>query len=439
MRRKSLSMLLISALLIAVIGGTVTAKTVIEVWGIPADDIGKNLLASEFNALQDEYEIKVVPGLFGFQDSPEKLMTAVAAGTAPPVVMLDRMTVADWAARGALMPLDGIAERVGVKRSDYVDAVWEACMFDGKLYAFPPHFNLTCSYTWNKDHYANAGLDPESPPATWDEWLEITQKTTVRDAEGNVVQAGFQFGYFALLYLLSWQNGGLYSPDPFTVSVNRPENVEALNMVARLHEAVGGRNAYDFFAASTVTATGQDMFSGGASAAKRLGTFDIEAIERYAPDLNYGVTTMPIPEGGTRTNIVGGRSMVIMTGTKGKELEGAIEFITWTARDGGLAVWRGGRHFPAKIEDFNRLMTGDPEVWGLNPLGERHKAAVRIQLEDIPYGRNRPINPVNAYLYDQLIRAWDDVTYGEKTSQRALDEVQAEVQKSLDRFWSTQR
>ncbi|NLA59134.1 MAG: extracellular solute-binding protein, partial [Firmicutes bacterium] len=135
MRKSLLSLMAGLTLLLVLLSSVVSAKTVIEVWGIPADDPGKNFLASDFNAIQDEYEIKVVSGAFGFAESPEKLMTAVAAGTAPPVVLLDRMTVADWAARGALMPLDAIAERANIKRSDFVDAVWEACMFNGKLYA----------------------------------------------------------------------------------------------------------------------------------------------------------------------------------------------------------------------------------------------------------------------------------------------------------------
>lgn len=439
MKRKSLSMLLISALLLAVVGGTAASKTVIEVWGIPADDVGKNLLASEFNAAQSEYEVKVVHGAFGFAESPEKLMTAVAAGTAPPVVLLDRMTVADWAARGALMPLDAIAERADIKRGDYVDAVWESCMFNGKLYALPSHFNLTCSYLWNKDMYATAGLDPESPPTSWDEWLEVTRKTTVRDSDGNVVQAGFQFGYHALLYTLSWQNGGRYSPDPYALTANMPENVRALEMVGKLYEAVGGRTAYDLFDSSTVTATGQDKFSGQSAAAIRGGTWFMDVYEKYAPDLNYGLTTMPIPQAGVRANILGGRSMVIMNGTKGKQLDGAIAFATWVAKEGGLVVWKGGRHLPAKNEDFERLMAGDPDVWGLSPVFEPGKARIHKQLEDIPYGRSRPINPVNAYLYDQLVRAWDNVTYEKMTPQEALDDVQTEVQRALDRFWSTQR
>lgn len=431
----------IAVLVVALSMAVASAKTVIEVWGIPADDLGKNLLAQRFNEIQDQYEIRVVHGAFGFDESPEKLMTAVAAGTAPPVVLLDRMTVAEWAARGALMPLDEIAERHGISKADYHPAVWESSMFDGRLYALPSHFNLTASYFYNVDAFSAAGLDPNRPPATWDEWLEVTRATTITDGQGRITQSGFQFGYHALLYLLSWQNGGAYSPDPYTLTANRPENVEALEFVKQLYEAVGGREAYDHFSSSAVTGTGQDTFAAGLAAATRGGTWMIDVYRTYAPDLNYRVAPMPIPPGGQPANILGGRSMVIMNGTRGEKLEGAIAFVTWVAKEGGRVVWEGGRHLPARVEDYEALLAGDEEIWGLWALNHDTFAKARLmeQLQELPYGRYRPINPVNAYLYDQLIRAWDDVTYGRMTPQRALDEVQRDVQRQLDRFWQTQR
>jgi ABC-type glycerol-3-phosphate transport system substrate-binding protein len=43
---------------------------------------------------------------------------------------------------------------------------------------------------YNKEAFAAAGLDPEAPPATWDELVEMGKTLTVRDASGNVTQWG---------------------------------------------------------------------------------------------------------------------------------------------------------------------------------------------------------------------------------------------------------
>ena len=38
---------------------------------------------------------------------------------------------------------------------------------------------------WNKDAFKEAGLDPNTPPATWDEMVSFGKKLTKTDAAGN--------------------------------------------------------------------------------------------------------------------------------------------------------------------------------------------------------------------------------------------------------------
>ena len=45
--------------------------------------------------------------------------------------------------------------------------------------------------TWNKDHFKEAGLDPEKPPKTWDEFRDYAKKLTKRDAQGNITRVGY--------------------------------------------------------------------------------------------------------------------------------------------------------------------------------------------------------------------------------------------------------
>ncbi|QSB12935.1 extracellular solute-binding protein [Natronosporangium hydrolyticum] len=119
------------------------------------------------------------------------LGAAIQAGEGPDVIMFngggqlrDRT--------GALVPLD-----------DYVAddqqrlAGWEAFSDDGEIYAAPVTLQGHPVY-YNKGLYEQAGLDPEQPAATWDEFLDNC--ATIEDATGahcfamgNQEGSGIQF------------------------------------------------------------------------------------------------------------------------------------------------------------------------------------------------------------------------------------------------------
>jgi ABC-type glycerol-3-phosphate transport system substrate-binding protein len=50
----------------------------------------------------------------------------------------------------------------------------------------------TLALVYNKDHFRAAGLDPEKPPATWEQLREYANKLTIdKDGDGNSDQYGF--------------------------------------------------------------------------------------------------------------------------------------------------------------------------------------------------------------------------------------------------------
>lgn len=63
-----------------------------------------------------------------------------------------------------------------------------------------PFQRSTIMLYWNKDLFRQAGLAPDTAPATWAERTAFAEKLTRRDAGGNVSRYGTQipstgFGY----------------------------------------------------------------------------------------------------------------------------------------------------------------------------------------------------------------------------------------------------
>lgn len=74
--------------------------------------------------------------------------------------------------------------------SDFVGV--SAHEIDGKVY-YTDYGLMTSTIYYNKTMWGAAGLTDADIPTTWDQFREVAKKLTIRDASGNLVQAGFSF------------------------------------------------------------------------------------------------------------------------------------------------------------------------------------------------------------------------------------------------------
>jgi maltose-binding protein MalE len=65
----------------------------------------------------------------------KKTLVATAAGAPPDIAGLWDSNIAPYAARDALEPLDELAREAGITSGTYKRVYWDACHYDGKLYA----------------------------------------------------------------------------------------------------------------------------------------------------------------------------------------------------------------------------------------------------------------------------------------------------------------
>ena len=72
-----------------------------------------------------------------------------------------------------VVPLDDTIQ----DKSDYVKAALDYVTWNGKLWAIPYRIE-THGVIYNKDHFKEAGLDPDKPPKTWDELLAAAKAMT---------------------------------------------------------------------------------------------------------------------------------------------------------------------------------------------------------------------------------------------------------------------
>ncbi|HEY9012746.1 MAG TPA: extracellular solute-binding protein [Devosia sp.] len=103
----------------------------------------------------------------------DKFRTALLGNAAPMVVRLQILGGVEFAAKGYLNPLK--PEDVGYSSADFWPGALKSVTYEGTTYGIPTN-NETMAFIWNAKIFADAGLDPEKPPATWDDVVAYSKQ-----------------------------------------------------------------------------------------------------------------------------------------------------------------------------------------------------------------------------------------------------------------------
>ncbi len=133
-----------------------------------------------FKTFRETYpNIELVEQGITYNELLDKFRTALLGNAAPMVVRLQILGGTEFAAKGYLEELR--PEDVGYDTADFWPGAMKAVTWEGVTYGIPTN-NETMALIWNADIFEKAGLDPESPPETWDD--VVTYSKTIHDKLG---------------------------------------------------------------------------------------------------------------------------------------------------------------------------------------------------------------------------------------------------------------
>lgn len=171
------------------------------------------------------------------------LPLAFAGGTAPDVVYVNFRNSATYISQGFMMPLDDYLKRdpeALTRVRPEVLKVMQA-VGHGHIYSLPYAQYVQALY-YRRDLFQAAGLNPDRPPANWDEFYADAQRLT-NQPKGIW---GFEFGtdpdasaYWWVNFL--WQAGGdvlrRNAKGQWEAAFDTPEGVKALKFYSKLMSA----------------------------------------------------------------------------------------------------------------------------------------------------------------------------------------------------------
>lgn len=362
----------------------------------------------------------------------DNIITRVAAGDPPDVIMIDVRTTPDFASRNALLAVDALLKRdkIGLQETFYPSSV-DLAQFGGKTVALPQVVTGAYHILWmNTDVWAQSGLDVKKPPKTWDELLDASQRLTRRDGAGGFSQiAGGMpsvFKAWATANTVQW-----ISADRKKILFNTQESVDALEyMLNSVNQLYGTYEAMVAFSAdmqltgaSGAQVRGNDAAFYQGKSGIVIGGADRPFIHKQnAPQLNFAGAMMPFNGRNPKarsTNISDiGWNYAILAGSK--KADAAWEWLKYISAGEGNAKFFKAQGRPSVVRKFNET----PDLKAL-PYWD-------VVLKTLEAASPMPMSVAWRKIDVLLATLGMDVVTRKKAPKPALDEVARLAQDELD-------
>lgn len=276
-----------------------------------------------YGAFKDEFEaqnsgIKLNLDLQPWDNRYPKMLADIAAGQGPDVMFITTDVLIRFAQADAIVPVDSLlpAEIWNGYEQNRIDEV----SLDGQKW-YLPFDKETPAPLINKDIYEQVGLDPATPPLTWDDMRTVCE--TVKNAGDPMIYGwGYAAGGSSLnttFYPFLYQAGGhAISEDGTKPEFNSPEGVEALTFIVELFQNEWVSQQY-----MQPIQEGQDPFVLGTQAVSIHQFVNaLNNLKAADPEFNYGLA--PVTKHKVQAGFGGMRSWAISKQSKNPEAAAAL-------------------------------------------------------------------------------------------------------------------
>ncbi|MEF2277420.1 ABC transporter substrate-binding protein [Deinococcus sp. YIM 134068] len=288
----------------------------------------------------------------------QQLPSLVASGRAPDVAVINEDQITGFVARGAVSPLTAAELRTaGIDKARFFGPLFATADYQGQSYGVPIS-SVAYVMFYNKDLMRKVGLDPNKPPRTRAEFLQIAQRCTVDKSGKNSTQAGFdprnldtwgvslynnwvgaRAAYAAIL-----QNGGSLIDAKQNAAFNSPQAVSAVQFLVDLvqKQRVARPNSTEEAELAAFSQGKVCMFPSGQWYLDRFET----------QKMNFGVTFMPRVGGTVRDAAWGGSSHLTLPrqrpGYDANKRAAALAFMSWLAQPAQNLTWTATGSLPTQ-------------------------------------------------------------------------------------------
>lgn len=413
-RKNVVLVMLVLAMLVSLIPATSHAKgkTVVEFWhywdGKNAETIEE--FATIYNRRTPGVEIR--PVFVPTGELLSKMEMTAASGNPPAMAIADIAWMGRLLRSGELLPLNAYIEQYDLDIADFYSSVLEYSQYDGQTLALPITTNNLALF-YNKDLFVAAGLDPDTPPETWEELVEYGKKLT--KADGSVF--GFEMysqvddtgeGLTWNLQPYFWQVGADYLVDDYSKpGFNNEQGEKALQFVVDLfnkHKVAGLAR--------------KDSFGMGQAAMVVNGPWMIGIWEDSVP-FEFGTAPIPYPSDANPATNMGGEQIFVFQTDLERE-QAAVDFLMWLLTSENMTTW-------AKETGALPVRESVANSRGYREFLEETEPRLLVFVDQQRYAHARPPIPEYATSSLAFAKEMEKAYYGRVSVRQALESAEKAI------------
>ncbi len=359
-----------------------------------------------------------------------KYRTSLIAGKPPDIGRIDTTFLPELVANGVVEDLfpymveearrdtaaceaaGGATAAVRLMLNKYVPAAIDSCLFpapDGtpRLFGLPDQTNGACLF-WNKEHFREAGLDPDRAPATWDEFLSCAVALT--DPAKNRFGFGMDNSLWWTFPFLNTFGARFLDESGTRCVLDAPEAVAALQFKVDLfkkHKVEGG--------AWMSGGTNPEMgFTNGKYSMILMGPWNVQRFKGARMD--FGIGLIPAGPAGTSTN-VGGTNMIVFRQARSRKA--AFRFLRFLTSPKVQAGWASKvDQIPVNLDAYAMVDT-------------RQFPHLAVFMEQMKTARARPKVLKYGQLEEIINPLMETALKGDMTAQEALSKAVEKINRDV--------
>jgi multiple sugar transport system substrate-binding protein len=384
-------------------GNAKITLTEMDYWSVPSQGATLNMLFTQYQKLHPNITIQRNP--VPFASLLPKADQEAASHTLPNILALDNPDVAQFAATGALAPLDSYMQG-NFSDSDFYAGPLTTMKYQGKTYSFPVGNNDLALY-YNKKVLTAAKIQP---PTTWSELVADAKALTHGNTYGFAFsapaneQATFQFEPFL------WSNNGDLS------KVDSSASVAALQiLVDMIKQGSASKGALNWGQPDVAT-----QFGEGNAAMMENGPWEIPALEqqyhmKFGTD--FAVVPMPVPQAGTAPVVpLGGEAWTIPANSNAALMKASWDLVNWLEQPDQLRqLDEGFGYIPAIKSTAQLVLKDNPD---LQVFADEFNTA---------RARTAQLGPKYPKVSEAIWTAEQSALDGSHTAQDALTQAQQQI------------
>jgi multiple sugar transport system substrate-binding protein len=213
--------------------------------------------------------------------------------------------------------------------NDYVPSIASIVTdSSGKVYGIPVN-GYTLGIYYNRKMFQAAGLDPDKPPTTWDEFRSYAKELTTSTVAGFAETSTSNQGGWHFTNWMYTAGGDMESADGTKAVFNSPQGVSVLQLLKEMRFTDNSMTRQQLFTqAQTLQLLATNKVAMVVMAPDQLNTLQ----SQYGADLTqFGIG--PMPQNGGNASLAGGNLWIFNPKSSPDAIKAAFDFVIYTNFD----------------------------------------------------------------------------------------------------------